>query len=132
MRLTARLSLPRRPSSLVRARQVLDTLLSLTDASDDNRAHLTLLITEACANAVVHSLPDSTIELDIHIDATRCTIEICNHGHNLHHGELTAEPPDPLAPSGRGLPLIATFADSAAFVTTRPGRVLLSITKALT
>jgi hypothetical protein len=32
---------------------------------------------------------------------------------------------DPLAPGGRGLPLIAALSDSAEFVATRPGYVLL-------
>jgi len=131
MRLTASLPLPRQPSSVTRARQVLDTLLSLTEASDDYRAALNLMITEACTNAVLHSQPDSTLTVTITIDAARCTIVVGNRGDNVDRGKLTADPPDPLAQSGRGLPLIAALADSATFATTQPGHVLLSITKAL-
>lgn len=134
MRLTANLSLPRRPSSLARARQVLDTLLSLSDASTDCRDQLSLLITEACTNAVVHAEPNSPIEVSITVDVARCVIEVCNRGDSLHRSRPTADPPDPtdpLARGGRGLPLIAAFADSASFVDTQPGQVKLRITKDL-
>jgi len=131
MHLTATLSLPRQPSSVARARQVLDTLLSLSDASADRRDLLSLLITEACANAVLHSQPRSPIAVSITVDTARCVIEVGNRGENLHRSHLTTDPPDPLAGSGRGLPLIAAIADSATLVDTQPGQVLLRITKDL-
>ena len=68
MRLTMDLSLPRDRASVVRARHVLDTLLSLVDATDECRAQLALLITEACANAVLHSDRNIPIELAIALD----------------------------------------------------------------
>jgi serine/threonine-protein kinase RsbW len=132
VQLSANVSLPGRPASVVCARQVLDALLNLTDASDERRGHLAVLVTEACANAVVHATADSQVELSIDVDLERCVIEVGNRGEFSHRADVIADPPGPLAMSGRGLPLIAALADSATFVTTRPGQVLLRITKHLT
>ncbi|WP_170147597.1 ATP-binding protein [Micromonospora phaseoli] len=125
------LSLPRQPSSVTRARHVLTTVLSLTDASEDCRGHLAVLITEACANAVVHADPDSTVDIIIIIDEDVCLLEVGNRGSTPNGGGLEADLPAPLTIGGRGLPLIAALADTAAFVTGQPGQVLLRMTKHL-
>jgi len=132
MWLVTTMSLPQQPASVGRARYVLDTLLSLTGATDECQGHLAILITEACTNAVRHATHGSTVDLRMTIDEHVCMLEICNEGTNDNEANLSAEPPDPLALSGRGLPLIAALADTAAFVPTPPGRVLLRITKHLT
>ncbi|RZU50706.1 anti-sigma regulatory factor (Ser/Thr protein kinase) [Krasilnikovia cinnamomea] len=132
MHVTTRLSLPRHPSTVTRARQVLTTLLSLTGADEEVRGNLAVLISEACANAVTHSDPDSTVDVAIVIDDDNCQIEISNRGTAPDGAGLDAGlPADPLALGGRGLPFIAALADSAAFVTVRPGQVLLRMRKYL-
>ena len=129
MRVTMTLSLPRQPSSVTRARHVLTTLLSLTDAGEESRGHLAVLISEACANAVMHAERDSTVDVTIVIDDRACLIEVGNRGSTPDGAGLTAELPDPLNIGGRGLPLIAALADTAAFLEEHPGRVLLRMTK---
>lgn len=131
MHVTTTLSLPRQASSVTRARQVLTTLLSLTDADDEARGHLAVLISEACANAVRHATPDSLVDVTIVIDDRDCLIEVGNRGVAPDGVGLTAVLPDPLTVGGRGLPLIAALADGAAFVAGRPGHVLLRMTKCL-
>ncbi|MBF9135088.1 ATP-binding protein [Plantactinospora sp. S1510] len=132
MRMTMTLSLPRQPSSVTRARHVLNTLLSLTDTAEDSCGHLAVLITEACTNAVVHADPDSTVEISIVIDDLVCLIEVGNRGTTPDSAGLDADLPDPLTIGGRGLPLIAALADTAVFVAGPPDHVLLRITKDLT
>ncbi|MGI5211943.1 ATP-binding protein [Plantactinospora sp. CA-290183] len=133
MRVSMTLSLPRQPSSVTRARQVLTTLLSLTDAAEDSCGHLAVLISEACANAVMHADPDSTVDITIVIDDQVCLIEVGNRGSTPNGGGgLDAGLPAPLTVGGRGLPLIAALADTAAFVAGPPDHVLLRITKHLT
>ena len=132
MRVTMTLALPRQPSSVTRARHVLTTLLSLTDAGVDSRGHLAVLISEACANAVMHAERDSTVDVTIVIDDHDCLIEVGNRGNTPDGAGLTAELPDPLTVGGRGLPLIAALADTSGFVAGHPGQVLLRITKHLT
>ncbi len=131
MRVAMTMSLPRQPTSVTRARYVLTTLLGLTDATTESRGHLAILVTEACANAVTHAVAGSTIDVAITIDDHRCTLEVGNAGVNRHGPHVTAGLPDPLTAGGRGLPLIAAFSDTAAFVDTPHGHVLLRITKEL-
>ena len=131
MHVTMTLSLPRQPSSVTRARQMLTTLLGLTDAGDEARGHLAVLISEACANAVVHAEPDSTVDVTILIDDHDCVIEVGNRGSTPDGAGLTADLPGPLTVGGRGLPLIAALADTAAFLQEQPGRVRLRMTKHL-
>jgi serine/threonine-protein kinase RsbW len=59
---------------------VLTTLLSLTDADREICGHLAVLISEACANAVVHAELDSAVEVIIVIDDHNCLIEVGNRG----------------------------------------------------
>jgi serine/threonine-protein kinase RsbW len=131
-RVAMTMSLPRQPASVTRARNVLTTLLGLTDATEESADQLAVLVTEACANAVTHATGDSTIDLAITIDDRQCTVDVGNAGTNRHQGRIPADPPDPLTTGGRGLPLIAALADTAAFISTQPGHVLLRITKQLT
>ncbi|MET8348543.1 MULTISPECIES: ATP-binding protein [unclassified Micromonospora] len=131
MRVTMTLSLPRQPSSVTRARHVLTTLLSLTDAAEDSVDRLAVLITEACANAVMHADPDSTVDITIIIEDDVCLLEVSNRGSTPNGAGLDAELPAPLTVGGRGLPLIAALADTAAFVAGPPNQVLLRITKHL-
>jgi anti-sigma regulatory factor (Ser/Thr protein kinase) len=131
MRVTMTLSLPRHTSSVTRARHVLTTLLSLTDAGEEARGHPAVLISEACANAVVHAERDSTVDVTVDIDDHDCVIEVGNRGNNPDGARLAAELPDPMTVGGRGLPLIAALADTAAFLDEQPGRVRLRMSKRL-
>ncbi|MET8525461.1 ATP-binding protein [Micromonospora sp. NPDC005172] len=132
MRVGMTLSLPRQASTVARARQILATLLSLTDVGDDIRANLAVVVSEACSNAVIHGDPDSTVDIAISIDDDVCLIEVGNRGRTPDAAKLHADLPAPLTIGGRGLPLIAALSDTAAFVAGTPDRVLLRITKALT
>lgn len=131
MRLTMTLSLPQHAVSVARARHALNTLVSLTDVTDECQGQLAVLISEACGNAVRHALDGSTVDVKIVIDADLCLLEVGNRGLDGQGATITAELPDPLAVSGRGLPLIAALADTAAFVAAPPGWVLLRMTKRL-
>ncbi|MFE9960513.1 ATP-binding protein [Micromonospora sp. NPDC005299] len=132
MRATMTLSLPRQPSSVSRARHVLTTLLSLTDAGEEPRGHLAVLISEACANAVTHGDGDGPVDVTIVIDDHECLIEVGNRGSTPDGAGLTAELPGPLTVGGRGLPLIAALADTATFLDEQPDQVRLRITVGLT
>jgi len=130
MRLTASVSLPRQPSSGAHARHILETLLGLTATSLDDRGHLALLLTEAVANGAQHADSGSPVDLAITIEDDECLIEVGNRGEAPGPAALATGQPAPLTTAGgRGLPLIAALSDTAAFVPTLPGRVLLRMSK---
>jgi serine/threonine-protein kinase RsbW len=132
MRLSATVSLPRRPSSVAHARHILETLLGLLATSHDESSHLALLLTEAVANAVQHAQSGSPVDLTITIEDDECLIEVGNQGEHPGPAALAGGLPAPLTTAGgRGLPLIAALSDAAAFVPTPPGRVLLRMSKRL-
>jgi serine/threonine-protein kinase RsbW len=131
MRLAMTLSLPQQPASVTRARNVLNTLLNVTEVSDECRGQLAVLISEACTNAIMHAPAGGSVDITITIDDHMCVLEVGNPGTNHNGTALPTELPDPLTVSGRGLPLIAALADTAAFIHAQPGRVLLRITKQL-
>lgn len=131
MRLTMTLSLPQHPSSVTVARELLTSLLRLTDAGEERRCALAILITEASANAVVHGDIGGSFDLMIAIEDDLCVLEVGNRG-TLDGATIVAVPTDPTQPSGRGLLLIAALSDTAAFVPAPPGHVLLRITRHLT
>ncbi|BCJ51952.1 hypothetical protein Asp14428_34270 [Actinoplanes sp. NBRC 14428] len=131
MHVTLTLSLPRQPSTVTRARHVLATLLSLTDAAEEVRGHLAVVISEACANAVIHADPDSTVDVTIVIDDDEFTLEVGNRGTSPDGAGLKAGLPEPLTVGGRGLPFIAALADRAEFVPGPPGEVRLRMHKNL-
>jgi serine/threonine-protein kinase RsbW len=128
MRLTMTVSLPRQPSSIGEARHILAVLLSLTTAEEQASDHLAVLLTEACANVVRHGDTETTIDLHIAIESGTCVLEIGNRGRVPNGGRLPTRPPDPAQTNGRGLALIAALSDSAQFVPTTSGYVLLRMT----
>jgi serine/threonine-protein kinase RsbW len=125
MRLTMTASLPQQPSSIGEARHILAVLLSLTTAEEQARDHLAVLLTEACANVVRHGDAGTTLDLHIAIEAGTCVLEVGNRGRVPNGGRLPTRLPDPAQTNGRGLPLIAALSDSAQFVPTTSGYVLL-------
>jgi serine/threonine-protein kinase RsbW len=125
MRLTMKVSLPQRPSSIGDARRILVGLLSVAGAADEARGQLAVLISEACANVVQHGDAGATIDLHIVIESGRCLVEVGNRGRVPDGGGLAPTFPDAAQPNGRGLALIAALSDSAQFVATTPGYVLL-------
>lgn len=130
MNLTMTLSLPRHTSTVACSRAVLTMLLSLAGTTAECRDELAVIMTEACTNAVVHSAPDSGVDISVVIEDGHCVLEIGNQGATAGV-KITRQLGDPLRIGGRGLPLMATLADTVAFLPSAPGHVRLRVTKRL-
>jgi serine/threonine-protein kinase RsbW len=124
------LSLPRHTSTVACSRAVLGVLLSAAGTTTECCDELAVVMTEGCTNAVVHSTPDSEVDISVFIDDRQFTLEIENQGDTVGV-KITLQPDDPLRIGGRGLPLMATLADTVAFVPAAPGHVRLRVTKDL-
>jgi serine/threonine-protein kinase RsbW len=128
--LSLTLSLPRHTSTVTCSRAVIGILLSVAGTTAECRDELAVIMTEACTNAVVHSVPDSEVDISVIVEDRQCVLEIGNRGDTVGM-KITGQPGDPLRIGGRGLPLIATLADTVAFLPAAPGRVRLRVTKHL-
>ena len=128
---TLRMHLPPLPESVRAARNFIRTAL----ASGEQR-HLIddaqWAISEVVTNAVVHADTGSTVDITIVIDDHDCVMEVGNSGTSPDGAGLRAQLPEPLTIGGRGLPLIAALADTAAFTPGPAGQVSLRISKRLT
>jgi serine/threonine-protein kinase RsbW len=124
------LSLPRHPSTVVCARGALNVLLALTGTTDECRDELAVIITEACANAVEHSVAGSAVDISVVVKDGECVLEVGNRGDAVG-AKVIRQLPDPLDLGGRGLPVMVAFADTVAFAPAAPGHVLLRVTKHL-
>jgi serine/threonine-protein kinase RsbW len=74
------LSLPRHPSTVAYARGILSVLLTSAGTTDDRRDELAVIITEACTNAIVHSTPDSPVDIRVNLGDGECTLDVGNQG----------------------------------------------------
>lgn len=130
MNLSMTLSLPRHTSTVTCSRALIGILLSVAGTTAECREDLAVIMTEACTNAVVHSAPDSEVDISVIVEDRQCVLEIGNRGDTAGR-KITRQPDDPLRIGGRGLPLMATLADTVAFLPAAPGRVRLRVTKHL-
>lgn len=130
MNLRMTLSLPRDTSTVTCSRAVIGMLLSVAGTTAECCEELAVIMTEACTNAVVHSAPDTEIDISVIVEDRQCILEIGNRGDTVGV-KITRQPGDPLRIGGRGLPLMATLADTVAFLPAAPGHVRLRVTKYL-
>lgn len=130
MNLRMTLSLPRHTSTISCSRAVLAVLLSVAGTTAECREELAVIMTEACTNAVVHSSADSAVDISVTVEGRQCVLEVGNEG-DTAGVEITRRPDDPLRIGGRGLLLMAAFADTVAFLPVAPGQVRLRVTKHL-
>jgi serine/threonine-protein kinase RsbW len=124
------LSLPRHTSTVTCSRAVIGILLSVAGTTAECCDELAVIMTEACTNAVVHSAPDSEVDISVTVEDRQCVLEIGNRG-DTFAVKPTHQSDDPLRIGGRGLPLMATLADTVAFLPAAPGHVRLRVTKFL-
>ncbi|MGC5022697.1 ATP-binding protein [Micromonospora sp. DT47] len=129
MAATMALTLPGDIHAASHARSLADLLLSRLGVTGQCRADLSLMITEACTNAVSHARRAGDIEVHISVGPHECVIDVGNSDGTFDDAQLHANLPDPYAEGGRGLPIISALADAARTVHERSGWVVLHMVK---
>ena len=95
--------LPRDAHSISTARHLLDAILALLGVADGCRYEIAVMLSEACANAVLHA-DGHEYEVHVDVDDQRRIIEVVDAGPGLDPAMLgSARFPRGLAPQGRGL-----------------------------
>jgi serine/threonine-protein kinase RsbW len=128
MAATMALTLPGDMHAASHARNMVEMFLSRLGVTRECRDDLGLIVSEACTNALAHAGRPADVEVHISVGQHECVVDVGNSAGPPHDVELQADLPDPLAESGRGLPIISALADSA-HIHHQPGWVVVHTVK---
>lgn len=108
------LILPAEPESVGLARQMVRGILDSLGWSEESRTDISIAVTEACTNSVLHAYPDGgeDREFEVHawVQPESLVVAVRDNGQGI-----TPRVPSPAAGLGLGLPLILAIGDEVAF-----------------
>jgi serine/threonine-protein kinase RsbW len=123
--------LPRNADSIPTVRHLLDTSLALLCVEDGCRYEIAVMLSEACANAVLHADGREYV-VHVDLDHERCVIEVVDTGPGLDPAMLrSARFPPGLVSQGRGLALLDVYSDQLELHPAQPRGLSVKITKNL-
>jgi serine/threonine-protein kinase RsbW len=114
------LCLPRDVAGLQLVRSITDQALAAYGVTAECRQDIAVALGEACGNAIRHARTSDEYQVTVGIADGTCLFEVTDSGPGFVVEGPPTQPPGN-APSGRGLYLIAQFADRFD-VDSRPGR----------
>lgn len=109
------LVLPADPESVALARQMVRGILDSLGWGEESRTDISIAVTEACTNSVLHAYPDTDEgEYEVHawVEPERLTIAVRDRGTGI-----TPRVPSPAAGLGLGVPLMLAIGDEVSFAT---------------
>lgn len=107
------LVLPAEPESVALARQMVRGILDSLGWGEEARTDISIAVTEACTNSVLHAYPGSTggeYEVLAWVEPERLVIAVRDRGRGI-----TPRVPSPAAGLGLGVPLMLAIGDEVAF-----------------
>jgi serine/threonine-protein kinase RsbW len=123
--------LPRDADSIPIVRHLLDAILVLLCVVDGCRYEIGVMLSEACANAVLHA-DGHEYRVHVDVDDQRCVIEVVDAGPGLDPAVLgSVRFPRGLAQHGRGLALLGVYSDQLELHAVEPRGLAVKITKNL-
>lgn len=126
------LSLPRDELSIPVVRHLCVNSLGELGVTDECCSDISVALTEACTNVLVHSGPGDEYEVRVAIDDTACIIRIVDAGHGFDSDNLAqGMAAEPSAESGRGIQLIRALVDSVTFVSKPEAGTMVHLEKQL-
>jgi anti-sigma regulatory factor (Ser/Thr protein kinase) len=105
--------LPAEPDSVALARQMVRGIVDTLGWSEETRTDISIAVTEACTNCVLHAYPDDVqgdYEVLAWIDGGRLVVAVRDHGRGI-----SPRIPSPAAGLGLGLPLILAIGEEVSF-----------------
>lgn len=112
------LLLPAAPESVVLARQMIRGLVDYLGWGDASRTDISIAVTEACTNAVLHAYPEGGGDYAVHawVEPQRLLVAVRDSGRGF-----TPRIESPAAGLGLGLPLMLAIGDEVSFSTDGDG-----------
>jgi anti-sigma regulatory factor (Ser/Thr protein kinase) len=109
------LRLPSTPESIPLARQIVHGVFAACDWPDERLGDISIAVTEACTNAVLHAHPgngDTTYEFSVWAERERLSVAVRDSGIGINPRMPSASPG-----LGLGLPLMLAIGDEISFRT---------------
>ena len=107
------LVLPAEPESIALARQMVRGIVDVLGWGEESRTDISIAVTEACTNSVLHAYPDSRRRLrGPRLGRARAAGRGGARPGPRHHADAS---PPPAAGLGLGLPLILAIGDEVSF-----------------
>ena len=106
------LAMPAEPDSVSLARQMVRGIIDRMGWSDESRTDISIAVTEACTNAVLHAYPDSPGDYEVHAwaEPKKLVVAVRDTGRGI-----SPRVPSPSAGLGLGMPLMLAIADEVNF-----------------
>ena len=107
------LVLPAEPESVALARQMVRGILDLLGWGEESRTDISIAVTEACTNSVLHAYPGATGgEYEVHawVQPERLVVAVRDRGQGI-----TPRVPSAEAGLGLGVPLMLAIGDEVSF-----------------
>lgn len=107
------LKLPAEPESVTLARQMVRGIVDVLGWGDDSRTDISIAVTEACTNAVLHAYPaesDGEFEVIAWAEPERLRVSVRDRGQGISPSVTS-----PSAGLGLGLPLMLAIGDEVTF-----------------
>lgn len=131
MRLDIAVSLPRERRSVALIRSIVTNTLLVFGVAPECAEDIRLAISEACANVVEHAGADDEYQVEVHVAARTCTIDVINTGVGFDAADLSGTLPDVGSSRGRGVAIMKAVMDSVQMRSSPEAGTLVHLSRAL-
>ena len=106
------IAVPAEPESVVLARQAVRGIVDALGWSEERRTDVSIAVTEACTNAVLHAYPEGGGEYEVRVWATpeELVVSVRDYGQGI-----SPRIPSAVAGLGLGMPLMMAICDEVSF-----------------
>lgn len=115
------LALPRDEISVPVVRTLLKQSLQVLGVLQECIEDIELALTEACTNALEHSVDGAEYEVSAGVRGDQCVIEVVDRGPGFDAARRGHADADPTAEDGRGIQLMRSLVDTVEFSSARQG-----------
>ena len=127
------LCLPRDQVSVPVVRHICRFALEEVGVDKPCIADIELALAEACTNVLDHATGETSYEVFVDIEESKCTIRVKDNGAGFDHGSVADASPDAgaSAESGRGIGLINALVDTVRFTSVPDAGMIVHLEKLL-
>jgi serine/threonine-protein kinase RsbW len=124
--------LPRDAETVPLVRSAIAQTLRVFGADEDCVYEVSLAVSEACTNVVTHASGDDEYEVVIHVNESRCSIDVKDTGAGFDSSSLTDAMPSPDSARGRGVAIMRAVMDNVDLTSSPEAGTIVHLVRNLT